>query len=127
MTSRRFYADAIRRLYRWMAVCAAAGIVTVLIWRGWRDAIGFAVGSIFSALMFRWFHGIVDALGGEKAPPAKARLAWLGALRYAFIGAGAYVIMEVLHIDPAVIAGGLFIMAAAVILEILFQLIYART
>lgn len=128
MTSRRFYALAIARIYRWMAACAAGGFATVLIWRGWRDAVGFAVGALFSAGMFRWFHGIAEAVGGgDAAVPSRGRLAWLGALRYAIIGGGAYVIMEVLHISPAAIAGGLFVMVAAVVLEILFQLVYART
>lgn len=128
MTSRRFYALAIARLYRWMAACAAGGFVTVLIWRGWRDAVGFAMGALLSAGMFRWFHGIAEAIGGGgEAMPSRSRLAWLGALRYGIIAGGAYGIMEVLHIQPAPIAGGLFVMVAAVLLEILFQLIYART
>lgn len=127
MTSRRFYALAIARIYRWMAACAAGGFITVLIWLGWRDAVGFAIGALFSAGMFRWFHGIAEAMGGSAETPSKGRLAWLGALRYGIIGGGAYVIMEVLHIQPAPIAGGLFVMVAAVLLEIIFQLIYART
>lgn len=127
MTSRRFYALAIARIYRWMAACAAAGFVTVLVWRGWRDALGFAMGALFSAGMFHWFHGIASGIGGGTVAPSRSRLAWLGALRYAIIGGGAYVIMEVLRIQPAPIAGGLFVMVAAVLLEILFQLVYART
>lgn len=110
-----------------MAACGAGGFTTVLIWRGWRDAFGFAMGALLSVGMFRWFHGIAEAIGESSATPSRSRLAWLGALRYGIIGGGAYVIMEVLHIQPAPIAGGLFVMVAAVLLEILFQLIYART
>lgn len=117
-----------QRVYRWMAACAAAGFVTLLLQRGWRDAAGFALGAAFSVLLFRWFHGIVEAIGGASAgKPPRARLAVLGALRYAIIAGGAHVIMEFLHIHPAAIAGGLFVMVAAVLLEILFQIFYART
>ena len=69
MTHRRFYVLAMRRMYRWIAGCTASGVVTLLIWRGWRDAAGFAIGAALSALVFRWFQGIAQTLGASAETP----------------------------------------------------------
>ncbi len=110
-----------------MAACAIAGAAAAWIWRGWRHAAGFALGAAFSALMFHWFHRVAEALGPDTEMPSRPRLAWLGALRYGLIAGGAYVMMEILGIDPLSIVIGLLVMVAAVLLELLFQLVYART
>jgi hypothetical protein len=60
---------------------------------------------------------------------AKAR-GWgvLIALRYAIVGLAAYAIVRILGITPVAVLAGLLAAFAAVILEILYELIlYART
>jgi hypothetical protein len=55
-----------------------------------------------------------------------ARLAvWLGA-RYLLLGAGAYALVRFSTISLPAALAGLFVSVAAVIVEILFQLVYAR-
>ena len=48
-------------------------------------------------------------------------------IRFALVGGAAYVILETFGISPLFIIAGLLTASVAVILEILFQLIYART
>jgi hypothetical protein len=111
------------RMLRGMAVIAAAGTLGLLAFKGWTWAVGFALGGAASYLNFRWLKQIVEALGG---PRPRARLAlWLG-LRYFLMGGGAYVIVKCSPISLPATLAGLFVSVAAVIVEILFQLLYAR-
>jgi hypothetical protein len=48
-------------------------------------------------------------------------------LRYLILGAAGYVILNYSSLSLAAAMAGLFVPVAAVILEILFELIYART
>ena len=66
---------------------------------------------------------VADALGGPAAKPRKA--VFLG-LRYAFLGGGAYVILKFSAISLSAALSGLFVSIAAVVLEIIFELAYAR-
>ena len=50
----QFVAAAVRRIYRWMAACAVAGTLVVLIWKGPRYGGGFATGAALSILNFHW-------------------------------------------------------------------------
>jgi hypothetical protein len=67
----------------------------------------------------------VSALGETaKGPPAKSWVAVLSGLRYLLLGLGAYVIVRFSEIRLMAFLAGLFAPAAAVILEILFELTY---
>jgi hypothetical protein len=115
--------SAVARIVRHMAVIGIGGTAVVLAWRGWEPAAGFALGAVVSFLNFRWLKQIVDALGAVRP---RARLAvWLGA-RYLLLGAGAYAIVRFSTISLPAALAGLFVSVAAVIVEILFQLVYAR-
>ena len=120
-----FFTRAIGRIHRWMIVLGAAGILFCFAWQGWRWAGGFALGAAASWLNFRWLQKLVDALGGAAArrPPKKRVAVFLG-LRYLLLGLGGYVILNYSGLSLAATLGGLFVSAAAVILEILFQLVF---
>jgi hypothetical protein len=67
---------------------------------------------------------VVDALGETR--PTRKRVAVLAGLRYALLGGGAYVILRFSSVSVTATLAGLFVAVAAVIVEICFELVYAR-
>jgi hypothetical protein len=120
----RFFDDALTRIGKAMFAIAAAGLMLAWAWRGWRYGAGFALGAAASWLNFRWLKQIVEALGSSR--PTKKRVAVLAGLRYALLGGGAYVILRYSSISVTAAMVGLFVAVAAVIVEICFELVYAR-
>jgi hypothetical protein len=120
----RFFDRAVERIHKAMFALAAGGVIAAFVWRGWRWGIGFALGAGVSWLNFRWWKQIVEALGGGRA---KGRTAFFLGARYLLLGGGAYVILRFSSISLPAALVGLFVSAAAVIVEILFELIYARS
>ena len=120
-----FYERALRRVGRFMGVAAGAGAVAAFALGGWRAGAGFAAGAAASWLGFSWLHQAVEALGPAARPPRKWVLALL-ALRWALLGAGGYVIVKVFGMNAIALAGGLFVPVAAVLLEIVYELIRCR-
>ncbi len=108
-----------------MLYLTAIGVVAGFGIAGWRWAIGFLLGALFSYWNFRWLKQLVDSLGESKRPRRRL-LVWL-ALRYALLGIGSYVILRNYPLSLKAALAGLFIAVAAVIWEILFELIYAGT
>jgi hypothetical protein len=113
--------ERIRRTILWLA---AMGTLALWAWRGWTWGVGFAIGAATSWASFRWIRAAADAIGHER--PSRTRNAVLAGLRYPIIGAGAYVIFRFSTISVVALLAGLFVSAAAVILEIIFELVYAR-
>jgi len=98
----------------------------VFLVRGRGDAAGFLAGAGLSYVNFDLLSGLAHVMGGSAS---KAR-GWgvLIALRYAIVGTAAYVIVRILGITPVALLAGLLAAFAAVILEILYELIlHART
>jgi hypothetical protein len=114
---------ALDRMGKVMFAIAAGGAVALLIWRGWQWSAGWVVGCVASTLNYRWLRRVIFALG---AGEAKQRKAVLFGLRYLLLGGGAYVILKYTAISLPAALVGLFIPAAAVIVEIVIQLVYAR-
>ncbi len=67
----------------------------------------------------------VDGFPGGRPPPAQALLVFL-LLRYLLLGCGGYVIVKFFGLNLTAALLGLFVAIAAVIFEILYELIYAR-
>lgn len=116
---------ALRRITRGMAALAAAGCLICLVLRGWKWAVAYLLGAGASCLNFYWLKRAVDALSGSLKARPSPKFAILIGLRYLLLGAGAYAIVNFtsLSLPAALIA--LFVPVAAVILEIVFELIYA--
>ena|SRR5205807_2325697 len=119
----QFFERAVGRIRKAMLAFAAAGTVVAWVWRGFGCGAGFALGSAVSWLNFRWLKQLVDALGSRRARP---RTAVKMGLRYLLLGGGAYVILKYSLISLPAAFAGLFVSVAAVILEILLELMYAR-
>lgn len=122
------YDRALVRIVRCMLALAAIGTLAVWFHGGWRWSAGFLAGALVSYLSFRGLQRVVDTLGpATEAKPPRARVAVLMGVRYLLLAAGAYAIVRFSTLSLTAALLGLFVSAAAVILEILYELIYART
>jgi len=120
------YDRALSRIKYLTLAVGLFGTVAILVTRGRAAAAGFLAGSGISYVNFELLSGLAHVMGGS-APKARG---WgvLIALRYAIVGTAVYVIVRVLGITPVAVLAGLLAAFAAVILEILYELIlHART
>ena len=115
-----------RRIYRNVIWIGIAGALAALAWKGWAAGAGFLAGAAASGLNFRWLHRLVDSLGAVAPAPRKARIAWLFGLRYLIFGTAAYVIVKFFGVNLVAVLAGLLAAVAAVMVEILYELVYAR-
>jgi len=116
-----FYDQALRRVRRFAIVLGLTGTAGVLAAYGLRTAVGFMLGAALSILNFRGLSMLVNVIGGAK-PGAFAAV--LIALRYLLIGCAIYAIVRFLGGTPAAVVWGLLAAFAAVVLEILYELIF---
>lgn len=117
-----FYEQALRRVHCLAVVLGLTGTAAVLIAYGLRTATGFMLGAALSILNFRGLSMLVSVVGGASKPGALAAV--LIALRYLIIGFAIYVIVRFLGVTPTAVVWGLLAAFAAVILEILYELIF---
>jgi ATP synthase I chain len=127
-----FYASAERRIeYFTLAIGAAAAVCAAIFWRPSAGA-GIAVGTLLSWFNFRWIRhgvGVLTRLstaqeGAEK--PRVPRLTYMKMIgRYALLIAAAYVILRRFGTMREGFLCGLFAAVAAVIVELVGQLIRA--
>jgi hypothetical protein len=123
-----FYGRALARIQFLMAFLSVAGLVAAAIYGGWRWAAGYLLGAIASYANFRWLKQMVSALSDaatSKSPGTRA--AAIFGLRFLLLGISAYAIFNFSTVSLAAAFVGLFVSVTAVILEILYELIYART
>jgi ATP synthase I chain len=119
---------AVGRILRLTLALTVIGAAVYFVKAGWRGGCGFLLGGLISYLNFRWIKRTVYALGeASGGKPPRARVAVFLGLRYLLLGAGAYAILKFSEISLNAALVGLFVPAAAVILEILIELIYAGT
>jgi|SRR5579872_7375877 len=115
---------AIERIRKATFAIAAGGVIGGLAWRGWTWGAGFAIGSAFSWLNYAFLKQLAYSIG---QPKTRKRIMVFAALRYFIFGGGAYVILRFTKISMPALLLGLFVSVAAVIVEIIIQLVYART
>jgi hypothetical protein len=119
---------AVRRILSLTLALIVLGSAVYFVTGGWRGGCGFLLGGLVSYLNFQWIKRTVYALGETAdGKPARKRLAVFLGLRYLALGLAAYVILRFSEISMRAALVGLFAPAAAVILEILIELIYAGT
>jgi len=111
------------RVSRTMLLVAVIGSLVALAWRGWTYGAGFALGAWASWLNFRWLKAFVAGLGPGGKPSG---FALFFALRYLLLAGAAYVILKYSKLSLPAMLAGLFVSLAAVVIEILIQLGYAR-
>jgi hypothetical protein len=123
MSDEQHLAGAIGRIWKITFALGIAGAIGLLFWRGWMWSSGFALGAAISALNFHWLKRVATTLGSAQAKP---RVAVVLGLRYLLLGGVAYAILKYSAISLFAMFWGLFVAVAAVVLEILFELAYAR-
>jgi len=106
-----------------MAALAAAGAVGGMLLRGWPWGGGFLLGSVISALNFRWLRRLLESLGGERP---KRRGAVFLAFRYLLLGAVAYAIVRFTSVSLMAVLAGVFVLTAAILIEAAIEIVYAR-
>ena len=109
------------RLVKVMTAITAVGVVAAGVWRGWKWGGGFAVGAAISWFNFYWLKRLTESLGSTRV---RRRSAIFLASRYLVLGLIAYVILRYTSISLPAALAGLFVSTAAVIVEILFELVY---
>jgi ATP synthase I chain len=112
----------VSRMMRTMLLVATIGTL-VALWRGWTYGVGFALGAAASWINFRWLKGFVAGLdpGGK---PNGFMLFFV--FRYLVLAGAAYVILKYSKLSLPAMFAGLFVALAAVIIEVIVQLGYAR-
>ncbi|MGH9658643.1 MAG: ATP synthase subunit I [Bryobacteraceae bacterium] len=116
------------RIHALIGALSAAGVLVAFAWGGWRESAGFLTGAVASYLNFVWLKRTVGALasGGGGEPPKLRGAVFLG-MRYLILGAGAYAILKFSTASWTAALVGLFVPVAAVLVEIVYELIYAGT
>lgn len=123
-----FYGRALARIQYLMVFLCSAGLLVAAVYGGWRWAAGYLLGALASYANFRWLKQMVSALSDAAASKSPGtRFAVIFGLRYLLLGIGAYAILRFSTLSLAAAFVGLFVSVTAVILEILHELIYART
>ncbi|MBV8902972.1 MAG: hypothetical protein JOZ22_04990 [Acidobacteriia bacterium] len=120
-----FYKQAVRRMLKFQAILATAGTMTAVIWHGWSAGAGFAVGAGLSWLSFVGLKRIADSLGATGTKPSAHGAVLLGS-RYLILAGVAYVILRFTFISQGALLTGLFVSLGAAVIEVLFELVYAR-
>lgn len=123
-----FYDRAFARIQFLILFLSGAGLIVAALRGGWRWAAGYLLGAAASYLNFRWLKQVVNLLGaGAAHKPRSTRVGVFFGLRYLLLGLGAYAILNFSTLSVAAAFAGLFVPVAAVILEILYELMYAGT
>ena len=117
------YSRITSRITRAILVLGVLGTGVSLIRQGWRFALGFVLGACMSYLSFWRWRQVVESLGGEP----KSRNVAVMVLRFVLLAGAAYGIIKYLEVNPVAVFLGLLVSAAAVIVSIFFELIYAGT
>jgi len=117
-----FYDRALTRIFRFSVGLGIVGMIVTLLKYGPRTAAGFLAGSTISMLSFLGLSRMVASIGSGSSGLATA----LFGFRLMLVGGAVYVIVKVLEVTPMAVLAGLFVTAAAVIIEILYELVFAR-
>jgi len=118
-----FYDRFIRRVTWIILALALTGSAVLAIVKEIRIGLAFLIGATVSYASFWGWRQLVDAL----TPGPKKRSAIPFMVRILLLIALAYAIIRFLGLNFAAAASGLLVSAAAVLLELIFELIYART
>ncbi|MGO4885619.1 MAG: ATP synthase subunit I [Bryobacteraceae bacterium] len=117
---------ALVRIARATIALALAGCLACLVLRGWRWALAFLLGAAASYLNFRWIKRLVDALGAALTARPSPKFAIFIGLRYLLLGVGAYAIVNFTPLSLPAALIGLFVPVAAVVGDIVYELIADR-
>ena len=119
------FEPGLARVPRWMLLLTVAGLLAAPRFGGIRTAAGFAAGAGAAYLNYRLIERGVDRLG-ELAIKGAARGAGTGVrllIQFALLVVGVAVILMTSGINVAAALCGFFVCPAAVILEMIYELL----
>jgi hypothetical protein len=124
-----FYAGALLRIGKFMAVLGPALTAGVWVEFGVQSAAGFILGCVIAYLNFHWLKTGVSGLADRvtntgKAQSGKGIIARF-LLRYALLGLAAYVILNSFSASLRGLFTGLFLPVAAIVCEAAYELYVA--
>ena len=117
-----FYRRALHRVGVMILALGMIGASALITLKGFRMGLAFLIGALFSYVSFWGWQHLVLAL----SPGAKQRKSWRFMVRIIVLGGLALAIIKLLGLNVAAAVTGLLVSAAAVILEIVYEIIYAR-
>lgn len=117
------YSRLIGRITRVILILGTLGAIASACRQGWRFAVGFLLGACMSYLSFWRWQKVVESIGGEQKGRNIAGMVF----RFVALAAAAYGIIKYLEVNPVAVFLGLLVSAAAVIVSLIFELIYAGT
>lgn len=115
-----FYARALRRIDRVAWVLAGGVTLGVAVLQGWRAGVGCAIGAVLSFVNLQLWKRVANAVGPEGGGPSATALG----LRYLLLGGVIFVIIKYFEVSLLAVLAGLLVSVAAVLLEILYELIF---
>jgi hypothetical protein len=118
-----FYDRFIRRVSWIILALGVTGSAAIAWVKGVRIGLAFLIGAMVSYASFWGWRQVVDAV----TPASRKRSSFPFVLRILLLLVLAYAIIRFLGLNVAAAASGLLVSAAAVLLELVFELIYART
>lgn len=108
------------------AVVSLAVAIALWIKFGATFALSFLLGAVAAIVNLRWLESSVRRMTGEDYVPGKHLRLWPKMLlRYAFLGAIAYVIFKGYFVSVSALLAGLFVPIAALMLEAAYELVLA--
>ncbi len=116
------YDRPIARIRRLIVILGAAGTVAVTIVYGWQTGLGFLVTAAASYMGFWRQRRVVDSLAPEQSRKRFPTARFI--LHFAIVVLAGFAIVKYLEVNRLAAVSGLLVAAAAVILEILYELIY---
>jgi hypothetical protein len=126
MSSDIDYESATRRVFRFAFALAIAGTLIAGFMRGVPDAVGFALGAGASLVSLSLWRRVATRISPSEEPRKSGPSTLFLAGRFLALFACAYVIVKTLEVNVMAALSGLFVSAAAVVAEVLFELITFR-
>jgi hypothetical protein len=117
-----FYDQVVRRIGRIILALGLLGAIGTAVLKGIAIGFAFLIGALISFGSFWGWRYVVNAFG----PNPKPRRTAFFVFRLLGLVAVAWVIIKFLGLNVAAAALGLLVSGAAVVLEIIYELIYAR-
>lgn len=115
------YDRAAPRIARFMAIIAVLGSIVAGAFGGWTWGAGFLLGAALAWLNYRWMRKLIEGLGG-----VSSRGSVFMVFRYLLLGGAGYVIVIYSPLNMVAVLTGLFVLIAAVFVELIFEIVYAR-
>ncbi|HTS46607.1 MAG TPA: hypothetical protein VMH05_01620 [Bryobacteraceae bacterium] len=121
-TDPEFYTRALRRVGVMILALGTIGAGALTSLKGFRMGLAFLIGALLSyASFWGWQHAVLAL-----SPGAQQKKSWCFMFRIILLAGAAIAIIKLLGLSVAAAVTGLLVSAAAVILEIIYELIYAR-